>query len=322
MTETEARSIFESFCDLHGLSKNIAGREAPDGSWLFVERNDGAPQGEYIGVVVRADTGEAFGFYGALGKVFRNSQSALGLPTSNELVLGATSWGRYQTFDHGIATWDGGVFTHRGDGPGNMARPLPESLIELPRQVCVVAFFDLRGFTSWAGKHPEEAQRAIRAFEEAVRVGFPTHGKEWLRLFVKGTGDGVMIVSQADWYHDDGSDAYRASLKPKHAKDFLDACTKTLHVGGEKLAEFSLPVGCAISTGVLDRVFLFGRLDYIGPAANDAAKLQQHARNEVCVTDEFLKALLLDDNDPAKWSSMGWRLRRDPKDGIAAPRPS
>jgi class 3 adenylate cyclase len=308
MTESEARPIFETFCELHGLRKDIAGTPCADGSWLYVQKDEGSPNGEYVGVAVRSDTRKAFGFYGALGKVFRNGAPVLGLPTSNELVLGATGWGRYQTFDNGIATWDGGVFNLTGDGVGNQSRMLLESLIKLPRQICLVAFFDLRGFTTWSGKHTEEAQKAIRAFEESVRLGFPTHGQQWLRLFIKSTGDGVMIVSQADWYQDDGSNACCTALKPGHAKDFLNACLKTLSSGRENLAKFPLSIGCAIATGNLDRVFLFGRLDYIGPAANEAAKLQQHARDEICLTDEFLKVLVRDGEAPAERSSMGWRL--------------
>jgi class 3 adenylate cyclase len=202
------------------------------------------------------------------------------------------------------------VFTLRGDGPGNVARPLLESLIKLPRQTCLVAFFDLRGFTAWAGKNPKRAQGGILAFEEAVREGFPTDGQSWLRLFIKGTGDGVMIVSQADWYQDDAKDGYCSTIKPGHAKDFLDACSKALEAARHSLTEYPLQLGCAIATGELDRVFLFGRLDYIGPAANDAAKLQQHARDEICLTDDFLRLLIRDGHEPADSSPMGWKLKR------------
>ena len=309
MIADEARQIFEEFCDQHGRPKIAKATQQPDGSWLFVQRDDGPPQGEFLGVVVRAETKKVCELRGALGKVFRNALPLMGLPTSNELILGATAWGRYQTFDGGVAIWDGGVFTLRGDGPGNSARPLLESLVKLPRQTCLVAFFDLRGFTTWTGKNPQSAQGAILAFEESVREGFPTDGQSWLRLFIKGTGDGVMIVSQADWYKDDGQDGYCSTIKPGHAKDFLDACSSTLKAARRNLTGHPLQLGCAIATGELDRVFLFGRLDYIGPAANDAAKLQQHARDEICLTDDFLRLLIRDGHEPADSSPMGWRLR-------------
>ena len=92
MTEEEARPIYEQFCAQYGPDPKAKGAAQPDGSWLFIERQGPGSNGEYVGVIVRADE-RAFGFYGALGKVFRNCRSALGLPISNELVLGATGWG-------------------------------------------------------------------------------------------------------------------------------------------------------------------------------------------------------------------------------------
>lgn len=307
MTEEEARPIYEQFCKQHGGDLKIKGTAQQDGSWLFIVRQGLDSNSEYVGVVVRSDK-RVFGFYGALGKVFRN-YPALGLPTSNELVLGAMGWGRYQAFDNGIAIWEGGKFNKRGDGEGNLAHPVQESMIQLPRQFCLVAFFDLRGFTSFSNKSSDNAYKVIRSFEEAVRSGFPTHGQQWLRQFVKGTGDGVMIVSQADWYNDDENNTPMTSVKSGHAKDFLQACERTLSEGRKNLKEFSLPIGCAIGAGELDRVFLFGRLDYIGPVANEVAKLQQHARDEICVTEKFRGLLEKDGENLERLSAMGWRLR-------------
>ena len=220
--------------------------------------------------------------------------------------------GRYQAFDNGIAVWDGGKFNKNGDGEGNRSYLIQESLISLPRQFCIVSFFDLRGFTTWSAENPGDAQKAIRAFEEAVRFGVPTHGQKWLRQFVKGTGDGVMIVSQADWFDDDEQNTPMTSLKDGHAKAFLEACERILSEGRKNLKEFSMRIGCAIGAGVLDRVFLFGRLDYIGPVANEVAKLQQHARDEICITDEFRILLQRDEknlNGKMQLTAMGWRLR-------------
>ncbi len=103
-----------------------------------------------------------------------------------------------------------------------------------------------------------------------------------------------MIVSQADWYDDDGRNTLMTEFKLGHAKEFLIACERTLSEGRKNLNNYPLAIGCAIAAGPLDRVFLFGRLDYIGSAANDAAKLQQHAWNEVCVTYEFRELLRRD----------------------------
>jgi class 3 adenylate cyclase len=137
--------------------------------------------------------------------------------------------------------------------------------------------------------------------------------KAALRFGQKGTGDGVMIVSQADWYKNAVPNDKRDTLASGHARDFLDACDRSVKAWQQQFGfRFPLAIGCGIGSGELHRVFLFGRLDFIGPAANEAAKLQQHAWNEICVTPTFADALRKDgrvfgegDRElPAK----GWRL--------------
>jgi class 3 adenylate cyclase len=305
MDRNLAHKIYHRYCKVGkrepGAVKEI---QEADGSWRFVEQESLESNGEYGGVVIRKGE-KVFVFRGALGKVFRTNPR-LGLPTSNELVLGATELGRYQNFDHGVAIWDGGT---------TIGFPLVESLTPLKRQMCIVAFFDLRGFTSWAAKEePDAVQKIIRIFENAVHIGFPTDGQPWLRLSIKGTGDGVMIVSQADWYEDDNLNSQMQDFKRKHARDFLTGCQVAMASGWKPLRKSRLPlaIGCGIATGLLDRVFLFGRLDFIGPAANEAAKLQQHAWDEICITDQF-KTLLERDGQSVTGAMQlrgkGWRLR-------------
>ena len=155
MTEGEARKIYENFCTDKALTPtSSSARPQPDGSWRFVEVEGVGTNGAYAGVVVRAD-GVAFPFGGALGKVFRNFP-ALGAPRSYERSLGATAFGRYQAFDAGVAIWEGGE---------DIGFPILESLSPLRRQMCIVAFFDLRGFTTWSkDADPDQVQRAIHAF--------------------------------------------------------------------------------------------------------------------------------------------------------------
>lgn len=303
MTLEQARLSYEQYCAREKRPVMATPRiEQRDGAWLFFEVEDGALDAAN-GVVVRPDGG-AFTFRGALGRVFRITPQ-LALPKSNELVLGATEFGRYQIFDKGIAIWDGGT---------TFGFPLVESFNK-GRHACIVAFFDLRGFTTWsrpAETQPDDVQAAICAFEEAVHHGFPTDGQPWLKLFVKGTGDGVMIVSQADWYTGDSPNKKVSRFKSGHARAFLRACTKVLSAGRENLKNLPLAIGCAIAAGDLDRIFLFGRLDYIGSVANEAAKLQQHAWNEICVTDKFRDMLLGDNESLAGETELPpkrWRLR-------------
>jgi len=305
MTEDQARRVYTEYCERKARQpQSEETKPLEGGSWLFVEVEEPLP-GRYAGVAVRSDGG-VFSFGGALGKVLRNCPD-LGVPKSDERFLGTTSLGRYQSFDAGVAIWQ---------GKEDVGIPLLESLSPLRRQMCIVAFFDLRGFTAWSkDATPDEVQQAIQAFEAAIHDGFPAEQAPWDRLFLKGTGDGVMIVSQADWYKSGAQlDQRMSGLARGHGRDFLYACEVTVSAGRDRLAHYRFPlaIGCGIASGELDRVILFGRFDFIGPAANEAAKLQQHAWNEICVTREFGAVLNSDGwSLDAQWelATKGWRLR-------------
>lgn len=240
-----------------------------------------------------------------LARFFIGLRVELGAPKSCERFLCSTAFGCYQAFDAGFAIWEGGE---------DIGFPLLESLIPLRRQMCIVAFFDLRGFTSWSkDATPEEVQQAIQAFEASIHDGFSYESAPWVRLFLKGTGDGVMIVSQADWYKGTQLHQRMIEFARGHAIKFLHACEQAVLAGRARLAHYNFPlaIGCGIASGELDRVFLFGRFDFIGPAANEAAKLQQHAWNEICVTREFGTVLNTDGRSlDAEWvlATKGWRL--------------
>ena len=310
MTEEQARRIYVDYCAQKSSAAISDSRAVTmgDGSWLFVEVNKSQKEGgDYKGVVVRADGG-VFTLLGALGKVFRRNQKKLGAPKSCERFLGSTAFGCYQAFDAGFAIWEGGE---------NLGFPLLESLIPLRRQMCIVAFFDLRGFTTWSkDATPEEVHQAIQALEDSIHDGFPyaSDSKPWERLFLKGTGDGVMIVSQADWYKETQLNQRMNEFARGHARKFLYACETAVLAGRERLAHYNFPlaIGCGIASGELDRIFLFGRFDFIGPAANEAAKLQQHAWNEICVTSAFGTVLNMDGwnlDAECVLANKGWRLR-------------
>ncbi|MBI4774135.1 MAG: hypothetical protein HY788_08150 [Deltaproteobacteria bacterium] len=307
MTEDQARRAYADHRALKGREvRSISPERLKGGSWLFVEVEEATESGSYIGVVVREDGG-VFKFLGALGKVFRRWRNKLGAPKSSERFLGSTAFGCYQAFDHGFAVWEGAE---------DLGFPLFESLNPLKRQMCIVAFFDLRGFTSWSkDATPEDVQLAIEALEASIHEGFPRESSApWKKLFLKGTGDGVMTVSQADWYEGTVPDQPMIEPARGHGRKFLHACELAVSAGRERLEQsgFPLAIGCGIASGELDRVFLFGRLDFIGPAANEAAKLQQHAWNEICVTPGFGKLLNQDGmNLNAEWvlATKGWRLR-------------
>lgn len=310
MTEEQARRIYSDYCAQKG-SAEISESKAVnmgDGSWLFVEVEKSKDEGgDYRGVAVRADGG-VFPFLGALGKVLRKAQKKLGAPKSCERFLGSTAFGCYQAFDGGFAIYE---------GKEDVGFPLLESLTPLRRQMCIVAFFDLRGFTTWSkDAKPEKVHQAIEALEASIHDGFPyaSDSKPWVGLFLKGTGDGVMVVSQADWYKGANPAQRMNEFEKGHARKFLHSCETAVLAGRARLAHYNFPlaIGCGIASGELDRIFLFGRLDFIGPAANEAAKLQQHAWNEICVTSEFGRVLNIDGwslDAECVLANKGWRLR-------------
>lgn len=305
MNEDQAKRIYQDYCTKKHTSQMIKAKDMGDGSWLFVEIDD-QPNGPYEGIAVRADGG-VFKFHGALGKVLRRSEGKLGTPKSCERFLGSTAFGCYQAFDDGFAIWE---------GEENLGFALRESLNPLRRQMCMIAFFDLRGFTSWSDKAtPENVQQAIQALEGSIHDGFPYEATSpWRKLFLKGTGDGVMIVSQADWYKEASENQQMSEFKKGHARKFLHACERAVSTGQERMSHYNFPlaIGCGIASGKLDRVFLFGRFDFIGPAANEAAKLQQHAWNEICITREFGAVLNMDGwnlDVESVLANKGWRLR-------------
>lgn len=264
-----------------------------EGQWLFTF--DAKPNAQ--GVVV-SETSEPVPFWGALGKAVQH----LGLPRTRELFLCSTVHGRYQLYENGIAVWEAGP---------DVGYPIPCDASDLQQgrdTTSISAFFDLRGFTSWSikpGQTPAKIQHIVKILEEAFQEAF---SKAWChKLFVKGTGDGLMVVSEAGWCRD--REAISEGLQKGHAVLFTASCANLIAKAREQLP-VELAVGCGITIGAITRVFLLGRHDYIGPAINEAAKIQQLGWNEICVSKEFYRALRkeIDQIEGHMLAEKGWRL--------------
>ena len=115
--------------------------------------------------------------------------------------------------------------------------------------------------------------------EDAFQIAF----QDQAQLFVKSTGDGLMLVSEAAWF-----DANNLTIQPDHARRFCEACAKTLQVAMKAMTG-ELAIGCGITTGEVTRLHLLGRLDYIGPAVNAASKIQAVAYNELVIDEAVAK---------------------------------
>jgi class 3 adenylate cyclase len=236
----------------------------------------------------------------------------LGRAETRELILGSAWYGHYQAFARGLAIWENTEIAQK-----TIDVSFPVGLwdsYEKRARGCeaLVAFFDLRGFTTWSNDvarrpgaqetAPEEIQRVVETLEQAFQGAFAMPQQGWSHIFAKGLGDGLMVVSEARW----GGPADKP-VQPEHALKFCTACAQTVRDASAALAERKLAVGCGITTGPLTQLYLLGRYDYIGNAANDASKIQAIAYNELCVSEAVVDLL------GAKFkhtllSGKGWRV--------------
>lgn len=249
--------------------------ELVDGSWVFwyVEPNvPGEVRRE--AVVVRGDRKGTFILLGALGKLFFMCAADIGLPLSNERWLGSGP-GRYQLFEKGVGVWDRGYVQDLG------YPRLLDPAYRAGRDCNVVAaIFDLRGFTTASDRQdPAEVQGVIEDLEAAFQLAFAE--KCWASVFVKGTGDGLLVITEGGDFR--GINELRVSvsgLYQDHAVEFVNACQRMILDFRAKRGA-GPAIGCGIDCGRVKQVFLLGQSDYLGPAVNHAAKIQQKAMDEI-----------------------------------------
>jgi class 3 adenylate cyclase len=103
----------------------------------------------------------------------------------------------------------------------------------------------------------------------------------WSKVFVKGVGDGAMVVAELDAFI--GLDHEDPDKERAHLCEFLKACIQYVRTADSTIPK-ELAVGCGISHGTVLETFLFGQTDYLGEAINEAAELQQLAWNEVVIS--------------------------------------
>jgi class 3 adenylate cyclase len=259
-------------------------------TWVFWFSEPPRPEG----VVVSAT--HCAPFWGALGKLVPH----LGLPQTRQRFLASSPHGCYQLYRDGIAVWE---------GQPDIGFPIPTlpSAVQAGRQCqAIVAFFDLRGFTSWSNKRTAaEIQDIVRAMEEEFQAAF---SKNWCRhLFTKGTGDGFMLISEAGWFG--GTEEDVTGFQRGHAAMFASACSTLIRQARPRL-DAELAIGCGITLGEITQVFLLGRPDYIGSPVNEAAKIQQIAWDELCVSELFRSAMAADGVAPRadRLGDRGWRI--------------
>ena len=199
MTETRARRI-QAECrrKVEELTPNPAPRKWPPkpiedprrlpGAWLYVYKRSANTHPEAI--LVR-DDGTAHILLGAMRGAF--DCMPLGLPKSSELFLGSTDHGRYQMFDNGVVVWEAAADV---GFPVRLSRDRRD--LEGRKTSGLVAFFDIRGFTAWSERHKgSEVQGVVGLLEREIQAAF---GRAWVKkLFLKGTGDGTMIVAENGW---------------------------------------------------------------------------------------------------------------------------
>jgi class 3 adenylate cyclase len=189
--------------------------------------------------------------------------------------------GKYQLFEGGCIMHRNGeqpIYVHKGPSANKI--------------FAFVVFFDLRGFTPWSKKAtPGIIQLVLSEFEDILqnelgKMNIPYDHQP----FIKGTGDGVMLVFLScikpygkEWVRRPGID----DVLPGK---LLKACAMVIQYSVRILPP-DLALGCGLDCGEVERIFMFGEWDYFGDKVNNAAKLQQSARNEIIVSEEFQKII-------------------------------
>jgi class 3 adenylate cyclase len=301
MTHEEARGLHDAYLReardrtprlVPGEWGTPARTEERADSWVFVYREaQPSDPDTYEAVVIRKDRSGPYILLGAIGGASRVAETDLGLPRSNERWLGSGP-GRYQAFDGGLLVW------HEDPGLA-YARRIPPEITTGRRCLGLVAFLDLRGFGHWSRRrNPRDVQALMSTLEDILQDAL---NRAWCRLvFVKGLGDGIMIVSESEWFTAPGESGpsvgppdHQRRPRPGHLSALLGACGQFV-LEGQAAIPRELAIGCGIDVGELNQVFLFGQSDYLGEPVNSAAELQQLAWNEIIVSTRFADGLVED----------------------------
>jgi class 3 adenylate cyclase len=146
----------------------------------------------------------------------------------------------------------------------------------------------LRGFTAWSReRNADDIQGIIELLESSFQDAF---SRRWCqRLFVKSTGDGFMLVSEAGWYAA-GGETLPSGFQNGHVRAFCRDCAQTISLARGRLPK-ELAVGCGITAGAVNQLYLLGRVDYLGAIINEASKIQSLAYDELCISDATSKYL-------------------------------
>lgn len=159
---------------------------------------------------------------------------------------------------------------------------------------CIVAFADIRGFTNWVLENePQKVQELIFDLEGVLQKHF---ARPWFpELFIKGVGDGFMIVLEKERYMHAVSELVTLDSKTKNdcfpksrgfVSDFICACYSFSKELVPMLKEKNLGLGFGTDVGKLKNVLILGRWDYLGEAVNKAFKYQNKASGSVIFSEE------------------------------------
>jgi class 3 adenylate cyclase len=141
---------------------------------------------------------------------------------------------------------------------------------------------DIRDFTPFAQLNTARTvQGVLGDVEQVVQERFARSWK--CELFIKGTGDGALVVSEPEWVSGDLVTRIRDA-----SADVIRGC-RALPWYGKKPA--NLTVGIGIDHGGAKRVTLWGRPDYISPCINRAAKMQAFARDQIAISRDVSRIL-------------------------------
>ncbi len=306
----EARQLVEEKAKQLGWKEFTHPYRSSSLTWISLRLNNGnAIKHEWITVREVNGTPKAFAIQGAIGKVCENSP-VLGDVESDERWLGSGP-GRYQLFQGGYIIWD---------GLSNLAYPRIQANVQYRKgRNCdsYIAFIDLRGFTQWSGsesRNPHEIQEELEKLEHVCQRELSE--KRNAHVFLKGTGDGLMIIWELEGYK--GHKFGPVPSVQKNADAVLEVCASIVK-GARQVLPSDLAIGCGVTYGIITQVFILGQWDYIGKEVNEASKLQQLAWDEVVVSPKFHEKLKIENLALANTGSplAGRGIRYSPKDVLS-----
>ena len=161
-----------------------------------------------------------------------------------------------------------------------------DAILATHRAEISVVFFDLRGFTAFAGRNePEDVMRVLREFHTAIG----TQAERFSGTIERFVGDGAMV-----FFNDPEPVAEPCAHAARFALAVFEACRGPLERWAREAFDLHVGSGLAYGFATLGAIGFSDRYDYgvVGTVANLAARLCAEAKGgEIIVSGRAAAAL-------------------------------